>query len=301
MLLAARMVGGRGVMISQHSSVEKAELFLAIDSMEPPPGAGGLAGGVGGRRDVQISIASRVERDWVKKLFPESVSRNSQLIFDSENGIVQKALAESFHDLALEEPHLSRPSADEAFPVLLAACEERWETHFLQQNEGLKRALSRFNFLASQFGDEVDEASLIISDTRLRMLEEACFGETRLSEVLAKPLGEVFIRHLPPKISALLQDAAPDTIQVPSGSRIPVQYPEERAPYLEVRIQEIFGLKESPRVARGKVPIVFHLLKKLRSGYWGPSVRAAPCDHKNIPSYAPPPLYQYSARTDSGR
>ncbi len=53
---------------------------------------------------------------------------------------------------------------------------------------------------------------------------------------------------------------APERLAVPSGSRITLRYEEGRPPVLAVRIQEVFGLRETPRVAGGRVRVLLHLL-----------------------------------------
>jgi ATP-dependent helicase HrpB len=53
---------------------------------------------------------------------------------------------------------------------------------------------------------------------------------------------------------------APEHIEVPSGSHIKIAYEEARPPILAARIQEMFGLTETPRVARGRVKVLLHLL-----------------------------------------
>ena len=53
---------------------------------------------------------------------------------------------------------------------------------------------------------------------------------------------------------------APERIEVPSGSQIALQYEVGRPPVLAVRIQELFGLRETPRLAGGRVPVLLHLL-----------------------------------------
>ena len=58
----------------------------------------------------------------------------------------------------------------------------------------------------------------------------------------------------------LIEREAPERIEVPSGSRIAVQYEVGRPPILAVRIQEVFGLLDTPRLAGGKVPVLMHLL-----------------------------------------
>jgi ATP-dependent helicase HrpB len=246
----ARMVGGRGVTLAPFSAVETSDLFIAIDSTEPPAFLKATA-----RVDAQISIASTIERSWLEEYFPASLKRSSQVVFDEATQTVQKHTAMSFNDLPLEEPHVSRPSADEAFPALLKATRDQWDIKFIQDEE-LGRLLSRLEFLKAS---PPEDKSLDETGVRDAFLEEACFGESRLSDVLEKPLSEIYLRHLPAAYVKLLDDA-PDTIVVPSGSRIRVHYPVNRAPYLEVRIQEIFGLKSSPRVGRARTAIVMHLL-----------------------------------------
>ncbi|MBP2646460.1 MAG: ATP-dependent helicase HrpB [Gemmatimonadetes bacterium] len=53
---------------------------------------------------------------------------------------------------------------------------------------------------------------------------------------------------------------APTHLEVPSGSRLPIDYGDPESPVLAVRLQEMFGLAETPRIARGRVPLTLHLL-----------------------------------------
>ena len=57
-----------------------------------------------------------------------------------------------------------------------------------------------------------------------------------------------------------LDTEAPTHIEVPSGSRLPIDYADPASPVLAVRLQEMFGLAETPRIARGRVPLTLHLL-----------------------------------------
>jgi ATP-dependent helicase HrpB len=59
---------------------------------------------------------------------------------------------------------------------------------------------------------------------------------------------------------ASLDDLAPSHLVVPTGSRIPVDYSDPGAPMIAVRLQELFGLEETPRVLRGRIPITIQLL-----------------------------------------
>ena len=57
-----------------------------------------------------------------------------------------------------------------------------------------------------------------------------------------------------------LDTLAPERLEVPSGSRLRLRYPAEGAPYLAVRVQEVFGWEATPTIARGRQRIVLHLL-----------------------------------------
>jgi len=57
-----------------------------------------------------------------------------------------------------------------------------------------------------------------------------------------------------------LDDWAPTHISVPSGQRIPIDYREPGSPVLAVRLQEMFGLQQTPLIGQGKVPLTLHLL-----------------------------------------
>ncbi len=57
-----------------------------------------------------------------------------------------------------------------------------------------------------------------------------------------------------------LGQSAPLTLQVPSGRQLRLVYEPDRPPVLAVRLQEIFGWTETPRLGRGRVPVLLHLL-----------------------------------------
>jgi ATP-dependent helicase HrpB len=65
---------------------------------------------------------------------------------------------------------------------------------------------------------------------------------------------------LPWDLKTKLDNLAPTHIEVPSGSRIAVDYGSEGGPSLQVKLQEVFGLTDAPKVAGGRVPVTLHLL-----------------------------------------
>lgn len=95
-------------------------------------------------------------------------------------------------------------------------------------------------------------------------LEDLAAGKPVTSIDLAHPLR----RLLPWPEAARLDELAPEDLKVPSGSRVRIDYPEPgddaAAPVVAVKLQECFGLAESPRLLGGRVPVLFHLLSPAR-------------------------------------
>lgn len=256
---AARMVGGRGVRLAPFSLVETAELFVALLTSEPPPNFSRDAR-TSSSGDAQVSLASYIERSWLEEYWPKALQRQTLIVFDDLTLSVQKQWALAFHDLPLEEAHPSRPTPDEAFQALLSAAMERWTTHFMSHTE-LGHCLARLEFLVSldpEVADVLHESKF--ANVQLQFLQEVCFGETRLQDVLGKDLSAAFVRALPSEIARKLDEFAPETWIAPTGNRIRIQYPAGRAPFLEIRVQELFGLAESPKLAGKRVAVVMHLL-----------------------------------------
>ena len=74
------------------------------------------------------------------------------------------------------------------------------------------------------------------------------------------PVLDVFLGGLSHEQRVALDASAPERILVPSGSRLRLAYDGDRPPVLAVRIQEMFGLADTPRIAGGRVPVLLHLL-----------------------------------------
>ncbi len=120
-----------------------------------------------------------------------------------------------------------------------------------------------------------DDASLLAdADTWLAPFLAGYQGLGKLPEPM---LIEALLSRLTRAQRATLDSWAPTHVAVPTGSRMAVDYEDENAPCIEVRMQEVFGLADTPRIAGGKVPITMKLLSPARrpmqitrdlAGFW---------------------------------
>jgi ATP-dependent helicase HrpB len=92
------------------------------------------------------------------------------------------------------------------------------------------------------------------------VLADMCHRKRSVEELDRESPLPYLMARLPYPLDRLLGEHAPETIEVPSGSRIRVQYTIGQPPVLAARLQELFGWTDTPRIAAGRVPVVLHLL-----------------------------------------
>jgi ATP-dependent helicase HrpB len=236
------MVGGRGVRMAPQSAVTEAELFVCVDVDA-------------GQTEALVRQASSIERDWL----PAKRLRTADEVFfhPTQKSVVGRRRT-YWEDLILDEVNIPAPVNDETARILADAAWRDWERVFPVDDSDISSFLARARCLAAW----MPELKLPdFDDVQLQaVLSELCltcrsFDELRKASWLDALKGRLTY----PQREALDREA-PERIAVPSGSRIALTYEVGRPPVLAVRIQEVFGLRQTPRVASGRVPVVMHLL-----------------------------------------
>ena len=125
----------------------------------------------------------------------------------------------------------------------------------LREREDFLRWLSRVEFYERHRGGE--NPSLDWSWNEL--IQAACSGKAKLEQVLQFPFQDYIEGALDRKLLAKFNEWVPDKIEVPSHSHHRIDYTSD-IPKLSVRLQEIFGWLETPKVMGGRIPILIELL-----------------------------------------
>jgi ATP-dependent helicase HrpB len=241
----AVMVGGRGVRIAAESIVHTAELFLCVD----------IEGGRRGERaESLVRQASGIEESWL----PESaVTKVSDVLFDEELERVTGVVQRTYRDLVLSEKSVT-PVVEEASRILAERAAAAPARALALEGEDVQQFLARVASLALWMPEldlpAFDEPAL------QEIAREISYGRRSFEETRKAPLLEVLEARLTHEQRRALRDQAPGSLAVPSGSSIRLRYEVGRPPVLAARIQELFGMRESPRVGGGRVAVVVHLL-----------------------------------------
>jgi ATP-dependent helicase HrpB len=236
------MVGGKGVKLAPQSAVREGLLFLCVDVE-------------GAATDALVRLASAVDEDWL----PETERREvTEVFFHPSQKQVVARRRRYYGDLVLTESPTSLPETDEPAEVLYQAALTAWERVFPVDDKEIAGFVTRVRCLREWMPDlELPPFDNEFLHQALRRLCDRC----RSFADLQRSAWRHELKNLLtwPQLQAIDREA-PEHLTVPSGSHVRLTYEVGRQPVLAVRIQEVFGLAETPRVAVGRVKVLLHLL-----------------------------------------
>jgi ATP-dependent helicase HrpB len=236
------MVGGRGVRLAESSGVLDGELFVAVDVDA-------------GESETLVRQASLVQREW---LSPEQLTVRVEVEFDEATGRITARRKLRFADLVLEESPAALSDPEEAARVLAAAAIERWDRVRPAEDSPAGQYLLRAGFL---YRAMPDLQLPVLDEERLKsLLPHLCRGLRSLDDVRQAEWLAAVQSLLSPQQRHIVEREAPPRITLPNGKSVALKYVAARPPVLSARIQELFGLKETPRVAGGRVRVLLELL-----------------------------------------
>jgi ATP-dependent helicase HrpB len=242
---AAVMVGGSGARLAPESVVRQYEFFLALDARRDDRNP---------RSEASVRIASGIEMAWLEELFPQAISRTRELTFDPARQRVVALGMMKYHDLVLREDADAPVDPEKAGHVLAAALKDS-AAERLSADESADILLARLDLLKRHMPEHpwptIQPAEI---------LEAMCQGKRSVEELSRVSPVPFILACLPYPLDRLLEEHAPAAIEVPTGNRIKLQYAIRQPPVLAVRLQEMFGLVDTPRIAGGRVPVTLHLL-----------------------------------------
>ena len=249
----ATMLGGtsleidRGCALYADKGQERLPLFIAVAVQEIMRA---------GKPVVLVRQAAEIsEADLAAT--PDGIIRREELRFDETRERVVSQIRWCYRDLAIREA-AGEPQDDAAANACLIAAITPRARVLLCADETISAWLMRVAWLARHMPELALPA---FTDAELvTTLAECASGCVSLAEVRAKRPLEWLQAVLTQPQQMALAEQAPETLAVPSGSAISIQYSLEAAPVLAVRLQELFGWAATPRLAAGRVPVLLNLL-----------------------------------------
>ena len=188
--------------------------------------------------------------DVLLDLFPDRIQERAGVEWNRTAERVDAVSAVLYENLVIEETRSGAPDPEQAAALLAERALDAGIERFVDPEE-LAQFLARMAF-ASQHASlpklEVDHA-----------LRELCRGLKSFAEL--RSAGASLLPALEQRAGPrLLNEIAPSRVRLPNGRQTKVNYEADKPPWIASRLQDFFGMRETPRIANGKVALVVHLL-----------------------------------------
>jgi ATP-dependent helicase HrpB len=239
------MRNGRGAELTGAQSLA-AEPYLVVAQLDDR------------RPESRVFLAAALSVDELRRRFGNQIVSERVVELDDATGSVAARRRDRLGAIMLRET-TATADPDDVQRALLDAVRRRGITA-LPWSGAATRFRDRLRFIATHDASWPDISDARLLDRIDEWLAPALTGVRRLRELDKIDLVSALTTLLDWRQRRELDDLAPTHVVVPSGSRIPIDYTDPTAPALAVRLQEVFGLQESPRVLAGRVPLTMHLL-----------------------------------------
>jgi len=262
------LTNGRGAFFSEAQVLSRRELIVAVDLDDRD-------------REARILLAAPLERSQLLEHFSAQLERTQSVGWDEREQAVIARETVQLGAITLEERALNEVPAQAARAAMLDGV-RRLGLDALPWNAEVRDLQARMQFVRRLFaaptGDEAPaqarSAAQVepgapawpdVSDAALEASLEQWLspwleGVLRREHLARIPLREALHALLGYQQQRQLEQWAPTHLTVPSGSRVRIDYLDESAPAVSVRLQEVFGLQATPRIAGNRVPVTFKLL-----------------------------------------
>jgi ATP-dependent helicase HrpB len=243
------LVHGRRGTLARESVVQHSPLLLAAEIREVE----------GKDKSVQtlLSLATAIEEDWLRDLFPEDIASVPRVFYDAGTERVYAEEQLRFRDLAIGARRVEPPPADAAARLLTEEVLAGRLT-FNDWDDGLEQWILRLNLL-SQWCPEL-ALPRITDEDRRQLVEQVCHGSFSGKDLKDKPVKAVVKSWLNPAQQQLLEKHAPERLTLANGRTSRVAYEAGNPPHIALRIQQLYGVNATPRIAMGRVPVLLHIL-----------------------------------------
>lgn len=244
--------GGRGAMFADAQALSQRE-FVVVAELDA------------GDRDARIFMAAPIERAAIDARLGALIEQQDVVRWDDDAGLVLARRERRLGALLLDEARLERPDPAQVLAAMLEGV-RRSGLAALPWSRGAVALRERALFVGRHLADadwpDLGDQALLrdLADWLAPWLADC----TRREHLARLDLRAALAARFSHRQLQALDTLAPAHLDVPSGSRVPIDYRDPQAPAIAVRLQEVFGLARTPRIAGGRVPITLHLLSPAR-------------------------------------
>jgi ATP-dependent RNA helicase HrpB len=253
-----RLRSGKGAFLDEGEALAKAEFIVAADLD-------------GRQREARIYLAAEIPRQQIEARFASDITRNTGVSWNAQTQGVEAVTRTSLGAIVLDQQPASDIARETVQAALLAGIRQ-CGLDCLPWDKRTQTLCQRVAFLRTQQqrGEIVEPelAALTLPDLSIAALLDHLedwllpYLDTHNSirKLQTLDLHAILLGTLSHTQLQALDRLAPTHVTVPSGSRIAIEYSDANNPVLAVRLQELFGLQQTPAILNGRFRLLLHLL-----------------------------------------
>ncbi len=243
------IVHGRRGLLAKESAASESRLLVAAEISEIGQGSGDVR--------VQLSMATAIDEQMLRDLFPEDFTDRNDYFFDTSINRVVRRVEKIFRDLVLESVHRDAQPCEEASKALAAALAQG-DLPLPTWKEETEEWMQRVQWLA-HYHPELELPSFKEGE-RLAALERWCQGAVGYREVKDRPALPALQSLLTTAQRSALDRFAPDRHELPGGRKARLLYKPTGQVTMSALIQDLYGVRAVPKLAGGKAEVTIEIL-----------------------------------------
>jgi ATP-dependent helicase HrpB len=247
--LRCELVHGRRGTLARESVVQNTNLLVAAEIREVE--------GKDKTVNTILSLATVVEQKWLQELFPDDIACAPRVFYDATTKRVYAEDQLRFRDLVIGTRRVDPPPADPAAKLL---AEEIIAGRLVLNDwdHAAEQWILRLNLL-SQWCPELALPPMN-DENRRHLIEQICHGAFGYKDIKDKPVKNILEAWLSPAQQDLLDKHAPERLNLSNGKSPKISYELGNPPHIALRIQELYDINTTPKIAVGRVPVLIHIL-----------------------------------------
>ncbi len=234
--------GGRGAVLPEGDPMSNEEFVVVAETD-------------GASQDARIFLAAAITAGEIEELYESRIVDEQVVQWNARDNSVLARRRRRLGALLIEDKPIAKPHPDKVKAAMLDGIRQRG-LPWTDELSDWRQRIAFLRVIDESWPDLSDRALLASVDDWLEPFVDGVSKRIDFTAAL-KAL-------VPWDRQRQLDSLAPTHIEVPSGSRVPVDYANPAEPTLSVRLQEMFGLTDTPKVGGGKVPVLIHLLSPAR-------------------------------------
>ena len=245
--LRCELVHNRRGVLARESVVGHSELIVVAEVRE-----------VEGREvNTILSLATAIDSAWLREFFPGDIESDLHVQFDAQQKRVVAAELLKFRGLALSAKRIDPPPADAAARILTDEI-IAGRLPLPNWDHSVEQWLARLDFLCANCPEL--QLPPFTDDDKAHVIGQLCLGAVSYKDIKEREVKPVVMSWLSAAQKELLDKHAPERLSLPNDRTPKVVYEKNKSPFISLRIQELYDVNQTPKIAIGRVPVTVHIL-----------------------------------------